>query len=80
MKGGRFLFYRDFKEAALNSQEYRGAFKEGYKLQSHEYPINVIEPKENLLIVFPSWVLHAVETNLSDEERISLSFNFDLKT
>ena len=79
MQGGRFLFYRDFKEASLNSQEYRGAFKEGYKLQSYDYPINIIQPKENLLVVFPSWVLHGVETNLSNDERISLSFNFDLK-
>ena len=35
-------------------------------------------PKENMLVVFPAWVPHAVEINLSDEERISLSFNFKL--
>ena len=37
-----------------------------------------VELKENMLLVFPSWVPHAVETNLSDEDRISLSFNFIL--
>ena len=31
-----------------------------------------------MLVVFPAWVPHAVEINLSDEERISLSFNFKL--
>ena len=40
--------------------------------------INTISPKENMLVVFPAWVPHAVEINLSDEERISLSFNFKL--
>ena len=78
MKGGRFLFYRNFNEADLMSTEYMGLFKEGYQKQGYDYPINTITPKENLLVVFPAWVPHAVEINLSDEERISLSFNFKL--
>ena len=78
MKGGRFLFYRNFNEADFISTEYMGLFKEGYQLKGYDYPINTISPKENMLIVFPSWVPHAVEINLSDEERISLSFNFKL--
>ena len=79
IQGGRFLFYRNFNEADLNSSEYMGKFKKGYKMQPYEYPINTISPKENMLVVFPAWVIHAVETNLSDSERISLSFNFSLK-
>ena len=55
-----------------------GLFKEGYQLQAYDYAINTILPKENMLVVFPAWVPHAVEINLSDEERISLSFNFKL--
>ena len=78
MRGGRFLFYRNFNEADFISTEYMGAFKEGYQLQGYDFPINTISPKENMLVVFPSWVPHAVEINLSDEERISLSFNFKL--
>ena len=78
MKGGRFLFYRNFNEADFISTEYMGHFKEGYQMQGYDYPINTISPKENMLIVFPAWVPHAVEINLSDEERISLSFNFKL--
>ena len=78
MKGGRFLFYRNFNEADFISTEYMGLFKKGYKLQGYDYPINTISPKENLLVVFPAWVPHAVEINLSEEERISLSFNFKL--
>ena len=79
MNGGRFLFYRNFNDAALNSMGYMGEFKDGYVMQPYDYPIITIPPKENLLIVFPSWVPHAVETNLSQEDRISLSFNFSLK-
>ena len=79
MSGGRFLFYRNFNEASLNSIGYMGEFKDGYQMQPYDYPILTIQPKENLMIVFPSWVPHAVETNLSKEDRISLSFNFSLK-
>ena len=78
MRGGRFLFYRNFNEADLMSTEHMGLFKEGYQKQGYDYPINIISPKENMLVVFPAWVPHAVEINLSDEERISLSFNFKL--
>ena len=78
MKGGRFLFYRNFNEADFISTEYMGHFKEGHQMQGYDYPINTISPKENMLVVFPAWVPHAVEINLSDEERISLSFNFKL--
>ena len=78
MKGGRFLFYRNFNEADLISTANMGHFREDYKLQGYDYPINTIAPKENMLLVFPSWVPHAVDINLSDEDRISLSFNFKL--
>ena len=37
--------------------------------------IFVVEPKENSLIIFPSWLTHRVEPNGSDEDRISISFN-----
>ena len=78
MEGGRFLFYRNFNEADFISTAYMGHFKKGYQMQGYDYPINTISPKENMLIIFPAWVPHAVEINLSDEERISLSFNFKL--
>ena len=78
MKGGRFLFYRNFNEADFISTEYMGHFKKDYQLQSYDYAINTISPIENLLVVFPAWVPHGVEINLSHEDRISLSFNFKL--
>ena len=40
-------------------------------------PINaIIEPKEGLMLIFPSYLTHMVEPHFSDEARISLSFNF----
>ena len=34
-----------------------------------------ITPKSNMLLVFPSWMNHSVETNLNNDPRISVSFN-----
>ena len=34
------------------------------------------EPIAGRLIMFPSWVNHCVEENISDDIRISVSFNF----
>jgi len=34
------------------------------------------DPEPNLMILFPSWLKHDVEPNQSDEERISVAFNF----
>ncbi len=31
--------------------------------------------RDGTLVIFPSWLAHGVEANMSDEERISLSFN-----
>ncbi|MEM7467528.1 MAG: putative 2OG-Fe(II) oxygenase [Pseudomonadota bacterium] len=35
-----------------------------------------MEPKEGMMLIFPSYLTHMVEPHLSDDERISLSFNF----
>ena len=37
-----------------------------------------IEPEEGKLLLFPSYLNHAVEENLSDEDRIVISFNINL--
>jgi uncharacterized protein (TIGR02466 family) len=34
-----------------------------------------LPPQENCLYIFPSWLMHYVEPNLSKEERISFSLN-----
>ena len=34
-----------------------------------------IEPTAGMLILFPGWLEHGVETQLSDHKRVSVSFN-----
>ena len=35
-----------------------------------------LQPKENRALVFPAWLWHSVQPNKSNENRISVSFNF----
>ena len=37
-----------------------------------------VQPKEGLLVLFPSYIHHSVNRNNSEEERIVLSFNINL--
>ena len=78
MKGGNLFFLKDYNETYLTSQENMGFFKQGYNLLPNDLPKIPVKPLEKLLIVFPSWLPHSVEFNDTDEERISLSFNYIL--
>ena len=42
--------------------------------QSARYP-----PVPGRMLLFPSWLYHSVEPNLSDRERVSLSFNIGFR-
>ena len=37
------------------------------------------EPKPGRMLIFPSWLQHGVEPNLSDGDRVCISFNIGLK-
>jgi len=37
-----------------------------------------VQPKEGLLVLFPSYLYHSVDLNRTDEERIVISFNINL--
>ena len=78
MKGGNLFFLKDYNETYLTSQENMGFFKQGYNLLPNDLPKIPVKPLEKLLFVFPSWLPHSVEFNDTDEERISLSFNYVL--
>ena len=41
--------------------------------------INGISPKEGALVLFPSYLDHSVNENLSNEERIVISFNISIQ-
>ena len=49
--------------------------KEMKDLQPHQWETVYYEPKEGRVIMFPSYLGHEVEPNLSDKDRISISFN-----
>lgn len=50
------------------------------KIQREPTPTNLREvsklPVESLFYIFPSWVRHHVEPNQSNQERVSIAFNF----
>ena len=37
-----------------------------------------MEPEEGKLLLFPAYLQHSVDENLSDDERIVISFNIDI--
>jgi len=41
----------------------------------HTAPEVRFKPQEGMVIIFPSWLMHRVEPNMSDEERVSIAFN-----
>ena len=40
---------------------------------------NGVKPEPGMLVLFPSYLEHSVNPNLSDHERIVISFNISLK-
>ena len=38
----------------------------------------IVEPQTGLLVMFPSYLVHHVQPNMSEKERIILSFNLDV--
>lgn len=40
--------------------------------------VNSIKPEEGMLVLFPSYVEHSVNPNMSDKKRIVISFNLSL--
>ena len=33
---------------------------------------------EGMMLIFPSWLLHGVEMNMSDQDRVCISFNIGM--
>ena len=63
------------KECIYRSKKDKG------RIKSNTNPLNScvweIEPVENRLLIFPSWLEHQVLPNITQKDRISLSFNID---
>ena len=45
----------------------------------HDYRYS-IEPEKGMFLLFPAWIPHSVNRNLSSEPRVSVSFNFKLNS
>lgn len=87
--------YKDYNSAHIHSGVLSGVFyckipPESGKLimcnpavRSDAHPFRIenfpVVPQELGCIFFPSWLEHYVEPNQSDEPRISISFNIDIK-
>ena len=48
------------------------------KYTEYSTEIVTIEPREGDLLIFPSYLYHAVGENLSDDNRVVVSFNIDI--
>jgi uncharacterized protein (TIGR02466 family) len=55
----------------------RSIIKDALDQEYYNNGINTcfIEPEENKLVIFPSWIDHEAEKNESNEDRISIAFN-----
>jgi len=69
---GDILFY-DPRSAKVNRKP---PTTKSNKLNAEEVNIT---PQDGLLVFFPSYLHHAVDENKSDEERIIISFNVDIR-
>ena len=70
---GDLKFLRDFKDQ--NLKEGWGCDPNFDRWEHLNETEHYHSPKENQLIVFPSWLPHSVDRSSSEDERISLSFN-----
>ncbi len=68
--GGRFIA-EDPRQSALY---YHGSFNEVNSLNEQNV---IIEPQTGLLAMFPSYLWHWVEPNMSKEDRVIISFNIN---
>ena len=68
---GSIIFYHP-NFPLINYDWHKGNISEGNTYTSSKWQVPPVSGK---LILFPSWLLHSVNPNLSKENRISISFN-----
>ena len=70
---GPFTFVKDFKDQQLKEHWGNANNFETYE----EMNMNEVDfyPENDMMMLFPSWMMHAVSKSSSDEDRISISFN-----
>ena len=53
-------------------------YTESFQKKSSVYPVYMFPPTEGTILLFPASIMHKVESNQSDEDRISVAFNLHL--
>ena len=75
-KSGNLTFY---SPNVMTQMEQINSIKDEIGKKLFITPTFQIEPLEGVIVLFPSDLSHAVQKNNSDEDRISVSFNIDLR-
>lgn len=74
---GELRFLRDLKDQCL--KEYWGCDENFDRHEKqHNYTEWYVQPQNNLMVIFPAWLMHSVDMSASDDDRISLSFNLHI--
>ena len=73
-KGSGDIVFENPNPVMMNKGFYQGQFNNN-EFNSNSYRIT---PRDNMLILFPSYLPHRVEQNLSEKDRISVSFNINI--
>lgn len=53
-----------------------------FPTEGHTYPgsnTNKVEPQTGMIMIFPAWLNHSVEPNMSQQERIVLASNYNFR-
>ena len=64
-----------FENPAADVMDYAHCVMNFTELNKYNSSYHWYQAKENTLYIFPSWLKHKVEPNMSNDERISISFN-----
>ena len=74
------VFYAKVPENSGNivfqRSDIQGHYFHSYEETPYTYDTFSFYPQEGMFLIFPSYLSHSVEPNESDEDRISLAFNF----
>jgi uncharacterized protein (TIGR02466 family) len=58
-----------------NNTDWMNFLKDEYKNMYHIHPSVEFNPQEGVILLFPSYLMHKVNNNFSNKERISIAFN-----
>lgn len=64
-----------FNPNLTHNTDWMNFLTEEYKSQTKIYPSVEFNPQEGMMLLFPAHLMHKVNSNLRDTDRISISFN-----